>query len=153
MTGSDGASPKFPQKSGEFWGLKAKNYTPTQLRYDLRKMKAHGLIERDGKRYAYRLTSKGNKTGLLFVLHKCVSGPLANSLFNSPPATQLTPATRLEEAYRQADQSIQHVLELFAVMNCERKILRLGAQDLKLPRSPQNSGSTLPRTRWMFSNL
>ena len=84
------------------FGLKAKDYTLTQLRYDLRKMKAHGLIERDGKRYAYRLTSKGNKTALLFVLfHKCVCGPLANSLFNSPPATQLTPATRLEEAYRQ----------------------------------------------------
>jgi len=97
------------------FGLKAKDYTLTQLRYDLRKMKAHGLIERDGKRYAYRLTSKGNKTALLFVLfHKCVCGPLANSLFNSPPATQLTPATRLEEAYRQADQSIQHVLELLA---------------------------------------
>lgn len=97
------------------FGLKAKNYTLTQLRYDLRKMKAHGLIERDGKRYAYRLTSKGNKTALLFVLfHKCVCGPLANSLFNPSPATQFKPATKLEEAYRQADQSIEHVLELLA---------------------------------------
>ena len=26
-----------------------------QLRYDLRKMRAHGLLERDGHRYAYRL--------------------------------------------------------------------------------------------------
>jgi hypothetical protein len=97
------------------FGLKAKNYTLTQLRYDLRKMKAHGLIERDGKRYAYRLTSKGNKTALLFVLfHKRVCGPLANSLFNSPPATELKPATRIEAAYRKADQSIQHVLQLLA---------------------------------------
>ena len=53
------------------FGLKAENYTLTQLRYDLRKMKAHGLVERDGKRYAYRLTAKGNKAALLFVLfHK-----------------------------------------------------------------------------------
>jgi hypothetical protein len=71
------------------FGLKAKNYTLTQLRYDLRKMKAHGLIQRDGKRYAYRLTDKGNKAALLFVLfHKRVCGPLAHSLFNSPPQAE-----------------------------------------------------------------
>ena len=29
------------------------------LRYDLRKLKGHGLIERDGSRYAYRLSQKG----------------------------------------------------------------------------------------------
>jgi len=97
------------------FGLQAKNYTLTQLRYDLRKMKAHGLIERDGKRYAYRLTSRGNKTALLFVLfHKSVCGPLANSLFNAPPATHFKPTTKLEEAYRKADQSIEHVLKMLA---------------------------------------
>ena len=31
-------------------------------------MKAHGLIERDGSRYAYRLTEKGSKVALLIVL-------------------------------------------------------------------------------------
>ena len=31
-------------------------YTINQLRYDLRKMQAHGLVERDGKHYSYRLT-------------------------------------------------------------------------------------------------
>lgn len=97
------------------FGLKAKNYTLTQLRYDLRKMKAHGLIERDGKRYAYRLTPKGNQAALLFVLfHKRVCGPLANSLFNSPPQTDLKPATKLEAAYRQADRSIEQILQLLA---------------------------------------
>jgi hypothetical protein len=97
------------------FGLKARSYTLTQLRYDLRKMKAHGLIERDGKRYAYRLTSKGSKTALLFVLfHKCICGPLANSLFNPPPATELKPATKLEQAYREAGQSIEHVLQMLA---------------------------------------
>ena len=61
------------------------------------------------------LTSKGNKTALLFVLfHKCICGPLANSLFNPPPATELTPATKLEQAYREADQCIQHVLQMLA---------------------------------------
>jgi hypothetical protein len=97
------------------FGLKAKDYTLTQLRYDLRKMKAHGLIERDGKRYAYRLTPKGNKAALLFVLfHKRVCGPLANSLFNSPPQTEPKPATKIEAAYRKADRSIEQILQLLA---------------------------------------
>jgi hypothetical protein len=97
------------------FGLKATIYTITQLRYDLRKMKAHGLIERDGKRYAYRLTDKGNKAALVFVLfHKRVCGPLANSLFNSPPQAEPKPATRIEAAYRKADHSIQQILQLLA---------------------------------------
>ena len=97
------------------FGLQANHYTLTQLRYDLRKMKAHGLIERDGKRYAYRLTPKGNKAALLFVLfHKRVCGPLANSLFKSPPTRELKPVTKIEAAYRKADQSIQRVLDLLA---------------------------------------
>jgi hypothetical protein len=40
-------------------------YTLTQLRYDLRKLKAHGLLERDGKRYRYRLTAKGIRVALM----------------------------------------------------------------------------------------
>ena len=90
-------------------------YTLTQLRYDLRKMKAHGLIERDGVRYAYRLTDKGRKVALLFVLfHQRVCGPLANSLFNQPPDRQSALTTPLETAYRKADASIQHVIDLLA---------------------------------------
>src|SRR5262252_9654952 len=37
--------------------LSADAYGLNQLRYDLRKVRAHGLIERDGARYAYHLTS------------------------------------------------------------------------------------------------
>ncbi|MHB1530481.1 MAG: hypothetical protein ACYCXT_13910, partial [Acidiferrobacteraceae bacterium] len=35
--------------------LSPKQYGLNQLRYDLRKLKGHGLLERDGRRYAYRL--------------------------------------------------------------------------------------------------
>src|SRR5918996_263880 len=35
------------------FGLSPDSYTVTQLRYDLRKMKAHGLLERNRKRYLY----------------------------------------------------------------------------------------------------
>jgi hypothetical protein len=97
------------------FGLKAKGYTITQLRYDLRKMKAHGLVERDGKRYVYRLTAKGNKVALLFVLfHKSVCGPLAHSLFNPAPQPQTRPVTKIEAAYRKGDHSIEQVLRLLA---------------------------------------
>ncbi len=97
------------------FGLQAKDYTLTQVRYDLRKMRAHGLLERDGKRYAYRLTEKGNKVALLFILfHKRVCGPLANSLFQRAPQPEPIPATKLEVAYRKADKSIQQILDLLA---------------------------------------
>ena len=59
--------------------LSDKAYGLNQLRYDLRKLKAHGLLERDGNRYAYRLTLKGVQVALLFVFfHKRLCGPLAN---------------------------------------------------------------------------
>jgi hypothetical protein len=97
------------------FALTPTTYTLTQLRYDLRKMKAHALIERDGSRYAYRLTDKGCKVALVFVLfHQRVCGPLANSLFNQAPAPDSPPATPLEKAYRKADKAIQQVLELLA---------------------------------------
>jgi hypothetical protein len=38
--------------------LTAERYSLTQLRSDVRKLKAHGLLERIGGTYAYRLTEK-----------------------------------------------------------------------------------------------
>jgi len=91
------------------------NYTLTQLRYDLRKLKAHGLLERDGRRYAYRLTDKGTRAALLFVLfHQRVCGPLANSLFHRPTTHSLPSMSKIEAAYRKADRSIEQVIDLLA---------------------------------------
>jgi hypothetical protein len=93
--------------------LSVARYGLNQLRYDLRKIKAHGLLERDGKRYAYRLTDKGAKVALTFVLfHKQLCGPLANSLFHRQPDQSAQPASKLEAAYHQADASIRNVLQL-----------------------------------------
>jgi len=91
------------------------NYTLTQLRYDLRKMKAHGLLQRDGRRYVYRLTDKGTRAALLYVLfHQRVCGPLANSLFRPRTAQTPTPMSKIEAAYRKADRSIEQVIQLLA---------------------------------------
>jgi hypothetical protein len=95
------------------YGLSDQRYGLNQLRYDLRKMKAHGLVQRDGKRYAYRLTGKGTQVALLFVLfHKQLCGPLANSLFHHQPDAQLRPKSKLETAYHKADASIRNIIEL-----------------------------------------
>ena len=97
------------------FGLSATSYTLTQLRYDLRKMKAHGLLERIGRGYRYRLTDKGTKAALTFILfHKRVCGPLANSLFHHRPDETLQPGTKIETAYHNADRAIQQVLDLLA---------------------------------------
>ena len=50
------------------FGLSNQAYGLNQLRYDLRKLKGHGLLQRDGSRYAYRLTAKGVQVALLFLL-------------------------------------------------------------------------------------
>jgi hypothetical protein len=95
--------------------LAPESYTLTQLRYHLRKLKAHALLERDGHRYADHLTDKGIRLALMFVLfHQRVSGPLANSLFHRPPTQLHTPATKLQIAYQKADASIQQLIDLLA---------------------------------------
>jgi len=95
------------------FGIGADRYGLNQLRYDLRKLKAHGLLARDGRRYAYRLTEKGTKVALLFILfHKQLCGPLANSLFHHQPAASLRPNSKIEIAYHKADHSIQNILRL-----------------------------------------
>jgi hypothetical protein len=93
--------------------LSPKTYGLNQLRYDLRKLKGHGLLERDGRRYAYRLTTKGVEVALLFLFfHKRLCGPLANSRFHHKPDPQHRPDSRLEVAYHKADKAIEHIVNL-----------------------------------------
>jgi hypothetical protein len=90
-------------------------YSLTQLRYDLRKMKARGLVMRNGHHYTYRLTDKGIRVSLMFVLfHKRVCGPLAHSLFHPKPTAVPCSINTLEKAYHKADASIQHIVDLLA---------------------------------------
>jgi len=77
------------------FGLPVSTYTLTQIRYDLRKMNAHGLLERIGRSYSYCLTEKGTKAALMSILfHKRICGPLANSLFQNRPNEALKPPAR-----------------------------------------------------------
>jgi len=95
--------------------LSDSTYRLNQLRYDLRKLKAHGLLQRDGSCYAYRLTPKGVQVALLFLFfHKRLCGPLANSRFHHCPDTHHNPASKLEAAYHRADKAIQQIVDLLA---------------------------------------
>jgi hypothetical protein len=95
--------------------LSASAYGLNQLRYDLRKLKGHGLLQRDGSRYAYRLTPKGVQVALLFLFfHKRLCGPLANSRFHHRPDPHHQPASKLEAAYHRADTAIQQIVDLLA---------------------------------------
>jgi hypothetical protein len=97
------------------FGLTVERYSLTQLRYDVRKLKAHGLVERIGRTYTYRLTAKGIRTGALFILfHKRVCGPLANSLFQYRPEDRSPQPAKIEKAYHQADTAVQHLIDLLA---------------------------------------
>lgn len=97
------------------FNLSDKAYCLNQLRYDLRKLKGHGLLERDGNRYAYRLTLKGVQVALLFLFfHKRLCGPLANSRFHLRPNPEHRPDSRLEAAYHRADKAIEHIVDLLA---------------------------------------
>src|ERR1700736_2268221 len=95
--------------------LSAKTYGLNQLRYDLRKLKGHALLERDGRRYAYRLSGKGVQVALLFLFFpKRLCGPLANSRFHHKPDLAHQPASKLEAAYHRADNAIQQIVDLRA---------------------------------------
>jgi hypothetical protein len=95
--------------------LSPKTYALNQLRYDLRKLKGHGLLRRDGGHYTYQLTSKGVQVALLFLFfHKRLCGPLANSRFHHQPDPAHRPNSKLEAAYHKADAAIQNIVDLLA---------------------------------------
>jgi len=97
------------------FGLSEDAYRLNQLRYDLRKLKGHGLLQRDPSRYAYRLTPRGIQVALLFLFfHKRLCGPLAHSRFHHQPDAHHQPHSRLEAAYHRADKAIQQVIDLLA---------------------------------------
>jgi hypothetical protein len=81
------------------------NGQPTQL------TQAQGarLLERDGSRHAYRLTTKGAEVALPFLFfHKRLCGPLANSRFHHQPNAEHRPNSRLGAAHHRADTAIQN---------------------------------------------
>jgi hypothetical protein len=87
------------------FGLSAARYTLTQLRYDVRKMKAHGLLERNGGRYLYRLTDKGIKVDVRPVSPARMR--TAGQFSVSPPARR-NPQTHQQDRSRLLQSRSRH---------------------------------------------
>jgi hypothetical protein len=93
------------------FNLKPADYTSNAARYDLRKLRAHGLLERLPHSYRYRLTLKGQKAATLFtLLRKRIYGPICASTFHHRPDPNLMPNSHFERAYAKVDKAIDQLM-------------------------------------------
>ena len=94
--------------------LTPQTYNLNSLRYDLRKLKGHGLLEREAGHYAYHLTDKGQHVAILFLLfHQRLCGPIAGShLLHRPDQRHVPKNSKLEQAYYKADRAIDDIVSL-----------------------------------------
>ena len=96
-------------------GLKEKDYSLNQIRYDLRKIRLHGLIERIPHTHAYRFTQRGQKLTLLLIqLRKRIYGPIAFGTLRHRPNKDYMPNSAFERAYHKIDQAFDEAIELLA---------------------------------------
>jgi hypothetical protein len=106
---------RLRQTIWEDYGLKEKEYTLNQIRYDLRKLRLHGLIERIPHSHAYRFTTKGQKLSILLVqLRKRLYGPIAFGVLRHRPNPDHMPDSDFERAYHKVDSAIDEVVALMA---------------------------------------
>jgi hypothetical protein len=88
------------------------DYRPSQLRYDLGKLRAHGLVERLGRSRRYRLTARGLKLGVLLVkLRTRLLGPLTTLAIASTPPPPTTTPSAVEAAFRQVDVALDRLCD------------------------------------------
>lgn len=86
-----------------------------QIIYDIRKLRAHGIVEKLQGTNRYRLTSYGVKVALAFTLiRKRIYGPIHYSLFHHQPDPAIDTSSKLERMYRQLDFKINDILEYLA---------------------------------------
>ncbi len=88
------------------------DYRPSQLRYDLGKLRAHGLVERLGTSRRYRLTPRGLKLGVLLVkLRTRLLGPLASLASAEQSRRSTRHPSDVEAAFRQVDAALDHLCD------------------------------------------
>jgi hypothetical protein len=86
------------------------DYRLSQLRYDLAKLRAKGLVQRLGRTRRYRLTPSGAKVGVLLVnLHTRLLGPLATLATNSSVQQPLVPRDSVDAAFHEVDSALDHL--------------------------------------------
>lgn len=88
----------------------AANYSRNQIIYDIRKLRAHGILQRVRGRNAYQLTDYGVKVALSFTLmRKRIYGPLHYSLFHHQPDASEKTESKLEQMYRKLDAQLNDI--------------------------------------------
>jgi hypothetical protein len=95
--------------------LKPTAYTLNQLRYDIRKLRLHGLIERIPGTYYYRYTPSGQKAAILLIqIRNRIYGPLAYGLLRHRPNQDHAPDSQFERAYFKIEKAVDELIELMA---------------------------------------
>src|SRR5216684_1200851 len=90
--------------------LAERAYRLSQLRYDLSKLRAKGLVERLGKSRRYRLTPLGLKLGVLLVkLRTRLLGPLAGFVTTTRAGRPPCRTNSVEAAFRDVDTALDHL--------------------------------------------
>jgi hypothetical protein len=89
--------------------LAERDYRLSQVRYDLTKLRAKGLVERLGTSRRYRLTALGFKLGVLLVkLRMRLLGPLM-TLASATPRPAAAPSTSVNAAFAEVDTALDHL--------------------------------------------
>jgi hypothetical protein len=83
------------------------DYRLSQLRYDLTKLRAKGLVERIGKTRRYRITALGLKLGIVLVKARTqLLGPLCTLATLAQPLRPTANPSRVEATMRQLDADL-----------------------------------------------
>jgi hypothetical protein len=86
------------------------DYRLSQLRYDLAKLRAKGLVQRLGRTRRYRLTPSGAKTAVLLVkLRVRLLGPLATLASNSHVHRLRPQHNSVDAAFHEVDTALDHL--------------------------------------------
>jgi hypothetical protein len=85
-------------------------YRLSQLRYDLSKLRAKGLVARLGTTRRYRLTVLGLKLGVLLVkLRTRLLGPLTSSVAEIPRPSPTRHPNSVQAAFHEVDAALDHL--------------------------------------------
>ncbi|MPZ49756.1 MAG: hypothetical protein GEU75_10775 [Dehalococcoidia bacterium] len=84
----------------------------TQLRYDLNKLRAKGLVERIGKTRRYRVTPLGVKLGILLIKARTLLlGPLSTLATEPHRRLPTRNPSRVEAAMRKLDADLNEICQ------------------------------------------
>ena len=97
------------------FSVKEDGYNRNQVIYDIRKLRAHGIVEKLNRANRYRLTSYGVKVALAFTLmRKRIYGPLHYSLFENQVDQSVANGSKLERLYRRLDSDLNDIQDYLA---------------------------------------